>query len=820
MRFTRKRLALVVSTLSVSLMTPALPALAQDLVLEEVIVTARKRQESLQDSPVTVTALSGKALLEAGIAGMGDLNNIVPGIDVQSGNGASGKANVFIRGVGQRNTGLNIDSGVGIYLDGVYLARSDGGLLDINDSQSVQVLRGPQGTLFGKNTTGGALVYNTNRPTDKFEGSLLLRAGDFNRRDGQLTLNMPLSDSVYTRLSLSSIKRDGFFKNLSTGNDYSDEDRLSGIWQLRWAASDALTLDLNVNYSKQNQFARGQKCLPAPDYTGWQEGALNELLANSNFALKTLAEQCQASAALGIDEGMGDEGRDSKYFSEGKGVSFTADWALSDELSLKSISAWRQSVGSLDNDLDGLPAVAVFQSLHFHPEAVPQKTNQYTQEFQLNGSAFNGKLDYVTGLYWFKESTADHAQVSEVASAALAFPGIFVVRSDKTELRARNEAWAVYSQADWNFSDRWRATVGLRYTSEQREFSRTRSELDPDTLTTSPTASVISLGGAFLLTEPDTFNPNWGFRNPVVTPALNVKDSELTPMMSLQYRFDSGDFIDSGTAYFTASRGYRSGGISEAPDGTFEVFDPETVDNFELGIKIDTWDQRLRINAALFYSAYNDRQLTTIVINRRLQSPAPATFNAPESTIQGFELETTLLPYKGLELTFNASFNKGDINEFEDVQLVAATLAPGQSCADIQGISLGASCVQEFTIDRSDEDLVRLPEQTFYFAAQYRYQGDFGTFIPRLQYSVKKGVEHCFDRNSCLSGLWQADEKDLSMRLTWISPNEGFSASAYANNLTDERYLIGGQPLVDTFGFGTAVYNPPRMIGAEFSYRW
>lgn len=818
MRFQRKAIALLCAGSVFYL--PTVPSLAQGLVLEEVIVTARKREESLQDSPVTVTALSGRTLAEAGIAGMGDLNNIVPGIDVQSGNGASGKVNVFIRGVGQRNTGVNLDSGVGVYLDGVYLARSDGGLLDINDTQSVQVLRGPQGTLFGKNTTGGALVYQTNRPGEEFEGSLLVRLGDYNRRDAQAMVNVPLSDSLFTRLSLSSIKRDGFSKNISTGKDYSDEERLSGIWQLRWLASDDLTVDFQANYSQQNQFTRGQKCLPAPGFEGWQEAALNQLLASSKFDLKTLAAQCAFADSLDIDEWTGDLGRDSSYFSEGKGVALTLDWALSDNLSVKSISAWRQSTGNLDNDLDGLPFVSVYQSLDFHPEAEPQKTNQYSQEFQLTGTAFNGKLDYVSGLYWFRESTAAYAQVSEITFAELAFPGIYVLRSNKTELSARNEAWAVYSQADWNFNDNWRLTAGLRFTSEERRLARTVSELDPDTLTTSETGSVISLGGAFLLTEPDTFNHAWGFHNPVHTAPESVDDSELTPMMSLQYRFDGGRFVDGGTAYFTASRGYRSGGISEAPSGDFEIFAPETVDNYELGLKIDAWDQRLRVNAALFYSNYNDRQLTTIVINQRTQSLAPATFNAPESSIRGLEVETVLLPYKGLELLLNLSFNKGEIKRFDDEQLIPAQLAAGQNCADVNGVMVGASCVQQITIDRSDEDLVRLPEQTIFAALQYHFEGDFGTLTPRLQYSRKTDVEHCFDRNSCLSGLWRADEKDLSARVTWQSPDKQFSFSVYANNLTDERYLIGGQPLVDTYGFGTAVYNTPRMLGAELSLTW
>lgn len=156
-------------------------ATAEGFALEEVIVTARKREESLQETPVAVTALDSEALRDAGVRNLADLNQVVPNIEVSSGNGNSGIASVYIRGVGQRNSGANIDSGVGIYIDGIYAGRPDGALLDLNDIQSVQVLRGPQGTLFGKNTTGGALVFTSNKPVEEFEGSVGVRVGNYDR---------------------------------------------------------------------------------------------------------------------------------------------------------------------------------------------------------------------------------------------------------------------------------------------------------------------------------------------------------------------------------------------------------------------------------------------------------------------------------------------------------------------------------------------------------------------------------------------------------------------------------------------------------------
>jgi len=180
-------------------------ATAQDLVLEEVVVTARKREESLQETPVAVSAFTGNDLAESGLSNLSDLSKIAPNIDVQNGNGASGVGNIFIRGIGARNTGVNFDSGVGVYLDGVYMGRPDGTLLDNIDIASVQVLRGPQGTLFGKNTTGGAILYTTNAPGDEVEGNFQARLGNMGRMDLQGTVNVPIvEDLLSSRFSVSA----------------------------------------------------------------------------------------------------------------------------------------------------------------------------------------------------------------------------------------------------------------------------------------------------------------------------------------------------------------------------------------------------------------------------------------------------------------------------------------------------------------------------------------------------------------------------------------------------------------------------------------
>ncbi|MEM1114541.1 MAG: TonB-dependent receptor plug domain-containing protein [Pseudomonadota bacterium] len=339
-------------------------ATAQELMLEEVVVTARRREESLQETPVAVTALDASALRDAGVQNLYDLNEIIPNIEVQSANGNAPLANIYIRGVGQRNSGANIDSGVGIYVDDVYLGRPDGALLDLNDVQSVQVLRGPQGTLFGKNTTGGAVVFTTNAPVGEFEGSAGLRVGNYDRLDGEFVLNVPITENLWTRLSGVAISRDGYIENLFDGKDYMDEDRQSLIWRTRWSPTDDLVVDLNVNWAETEQLARPQKCVTVPEFQGWQ-AELFDVLAIQPSTGRTYDDFC-ADAENAGDERTVISDLGGEYFAENQGVSVNLEWDISDNLTFKSITGWRGTEAGQDDELDhtGIPFLHRTNNVH------------------------------------------------------------------------------------------------------------------------------------------------------------------------------------------------------------------------------------------------------------------------------------------------------------------------------------------------------------------------------------------------------------------------------------------------------------------------
>jgi iron complex outermembrane receptor protein len=794
-------------------------ASAQDggLVLEEVIVTARKRQESLQETPVAVTALDASALREAGVRNLYNLNEVAPNIEVQSANGAAPLANIYIRGIGQRNSGPNIDSGVGIYIDDVYIGRPDGALLDINDIQSIQVLRGPQGTLFGKNTTGGALVFTTNRPQEEFEGSIEMRVGNYDRLDSSLMLNVPITDTLLSRLSVTSTTRDGYIDNKFNNKDYLDEDRINAIGQLRWLASDAVTVDLNVNYADTDQKARPQKCRPVPGVIGWQ-AALFDIISVGPATGRTLDDFCQDSADLDDKLDVISD-LDAEYKAENLGVAGTVQWEINDNLAFKSVSAWRNTKAQQDDDIDHVGIPWLHRTNTKHPFSPEKETDQYSQEFEISGSAVDDRLQIVAGAFYFSEKTNDNVNVNFLGPYDPGIAGLFMLNTSAGLLESDNEAWALFSQLEWSWSDNWRTTLGVRYTDEDRELFRERYAPVPETLDKNGGFVIPIFSGAWAVDRSVfEYNPNFSFASTDVSEE-KVGDNNTSYMASVQYLLNDWDWVDTGSAYLTFSQGFLSGGLSEAPTGELEVFEPEEVDNWELGFKMDLLDRRLRVNAALFYSDYKNRQLTTLVINPTTNSPAGATINAKDSSITGFELETTWLATANMQLTFNATFNDGDIDEFDDTQLLYVSDPAAPVPAECSRINLTLVQVNSCDNDRSGERLPRLPKSSYFLAAQYTLDTSMGVFIPRLQASYKTDIEYCFDSLSCDSGLWYEDEQfDLSARLTWISKDEKWTGALYGTNLTEEDHIVGGSALVESEGVGGYAVAAPRMYGAELKY--
>lgn len=838
---TRSRTLLTLLALSFTSLPLSLPAMAEALVLEEVVVTARKREESLQEVPVAVSAFNAQAMEALGITNMRDFEGLVPGLHLGGGgNGVKGDGNAYIRGVGQRETRVTIDSGVGIYLDDVYIARASGALLDAVEIENVQVLRGPQGTLFGKNTTGGAILYQSKKPSDEFSGNLKGTYGNLGRQNVSASFNVPIvANKLLSRWTAASIERDGFIENEFDGTKFSDEGRKMVIGQLRWLPSDSVIVDLNLNYTRTDQRPTGQKCNSVADELAAQgfpnKGTLEGIY--DAFSPTTIQDQCLQSGNLPIDQFLGEQSNASTVFYksayqvETSMASGTVNWEINDNLEFKSITAYRNTQQIADEDLDGMSAVVIGR-------LTPQNNNtdQYTQEFQFIGNAFEDKLNYTVGVYGFLEETdddwlQDFAGFIEITTAPNA---ILLARSNLTERETENTAYAAFGQLDFNFTDNLILTAGLRYTSEERKTTYKESRVylpsigngeylgGLDTIYSANVIHSFTEPGARPVTEWQYgFDADGPGGAPFEVGKFGVlsddrQDDDWSPMASLKFLATDSVLetlhLDDAMTYLTYSSGFRSGGITVG-NGDFdgdqiidiENFKPEFVDMIEWGFKIDAWDRKLRANVAVYYQEYDDIQLTTTIPDPSFGIPLPAIENAGKAEIKGVETEFTILPTDNLRFIGSFAYMNADYIEY---------------MSEIPDPNGGG----QIEIDRSDEPMPRAPEWTAFLSVDYFIHTDsMGTIIPNFLMRYSDEVYGGFDRPSFIVAdeITSPAQTFYDARVTWQVPDDRTTVVVWVKNLLDDDdHLIGGVPTVGVARTTSVAYAPPRTYGIDLTYRF
>ncbi|KQY54983.1 hypothetical protein ASD14_02145 [Lysobacter sp. Root494] len=429
----------------------------------DVIVTARRREEAARDVPLSVTALDADELESRGAQDLGDLGGTTPNLTLYPARAFTGTLTAYIRGVGQADPVWGVEPGVAVYVDDVYLARPQGALLEILDVERVEVLRGPQGTLYGKNTIGGAIKFVSRRPGDAFAGRVALTAGTYSRRDAKAVLNMPLGERFRTRMAIGSFSRDGFGRNLVTGEDVSVRDVGVARFTAQWLPSDYLDVTLSWDRIRDRSGVRGAKRLAVnpfdPQRTPPDPG---------NFDVR--------SDAPDIDE------------VDAQGGSATVDWELNEHWRFKSITAYRKGDSIGYTDFDMLPVTINTLTRVFHD-------SQATQEFQLHWSGRNDHA--VVGLYWFD---------GEAGGAG--YNNSFNQAFGKTEGAIDTRSAAAYGDVTHAFDDRWSIEAGLRYTRERKGVDVFNRSYTDRTYTT-PTGQVSADFG-----DATTFN--------ALSPRLNV----------------------------------------------------------------------------------------------------------------------------------------------------------------------------------------------------------------------------------------------------------------------------------------------------------
>lgn len=789
------------------------------LLLNEIVVTARKREESLQHSPVAISAFDTQALRELGTANIRDLSIAAPSLQFTE---AGTKAPIiFIRGIGQRESVASLDPTVGVYLNGIYIPRTDSQLLDTVDTESVQVLRGPQGTLFGKNTTGGAIVVTSRSPnTDVFSGEASTRLGNFGRRDAKLLLNIPLAeDTLAMRAALASVKRDGYMENIAGDRDFGDEERLAASARLLWTPTRSFSADVFLYGSKQNENGLGVNCLFVNP-----NGNLSGLLVYPGQGAGTTSFQtsCNESERAADDRKVAMTDK-SAFRLTNEMMALTLDWDL-DVVELKSITAYgHQEDIVVEDDQDGSPLEALQNGSATLTnylrdggiDADDEERDQLSQEFNLIGTAFDESLSYTLGLFYSYESMDNTPYAQAIGPGTFAMiantNGLATHKVLATQSDIESETVAVFAQGTLDVTDWFQLTAGARFTQEKRERESRVYNVDLNTLSQRTGSTVTALGLAY--GSVNNFNAAYesylagDFAIPMELTSTEKGDetwNKVTPAITASFvnleNYLGWNHLDSMLIYATVSEGFKSGGL-EPLGTTLKVFEPEELINYEIGTKIDTFDHRLRINAAFYYMDYDDIQVRVAEVGTGGVTDINLSIdNAGKANIAGVELEVVAVPADNLTLAAAFNYTDASYDEYVTKEVVSGV---------------------EITTDRSDEPFAYTPETTASFAVNYDFiTRNAGTWSPRLTVYYRDEVFVGLD-----SYAPRYDESTLpaytllNARLNW-SFGRDWNIAAFVDNVTDKEYYQGGFAVTQALGAVMVSPGAPRMYGLEAHYEF
>lgn len=735
--------------------------------VEEIVVSARKRAELLEDTPVAVSVLGDDTLIEAGITQINQIQNLVPNMTMTE--GLNGQApRIVIRGVGTTSTETAFDPGVGFYVDGVFMARATGQLLNTIDIQQIEVLRGPQGTLFGKNTVGGAVNVTMVKPKPELEGFAYIRPGNYGSVIGRAMLNLPLyEDEIATRLFVSTTQRSGYVYNELRDEYLSDQSAVDFLGSVRVLSIDDVTIDLSGQYSLSQDKSRGGECVfEAP-------GALTALAPGFEPACRAV------SGPFVTNEDSAQLNRVTSVGAWG-----TVEWDAGEvgqleELRLKSLTSWRRQTTRSRFDLDASadPAIQLSNAGGDNLFDSPQSAqHQIQQELQINGSAWDGRLNFVTGFFGYWEKADLNQTVHAIVGTTLDVLTQNAIGTD-------NFTWALYGQGTADVTEWLSLTAGLRYSSDRKSFNQEAS--DPRIPSTPPATG----------SDENTFT-SW---TPMATIALLAPDDWLveTP-------------IDHVMSYFTYSRGFKGGGfnaILQSQVGSLdpEPFQPETLDNFEIGLKAIGLANRLTVNIAAFYGKYDDIQVAQfqtelddegMIVSRRI------TQNAAEATTKGFEIELFTQPIDGLILTGNVGFVDARYDDYPDAE----------------------DQVDTSILNRAGQTFDLVPKYQTFLSAQYSFEVPIaensnmnGWLTPRLEWAYR---DHYHTVAPEVTAGHQCGYNLLHARLSYYFWDNRAQVAVWGRNLLDVAYFGESFAYVTTYGGVSRFYRPPLTFGDELSYRF
>jgi iron complex outermembrane receptor protein len=804
-----------------------------NVLLEEVVVTARRREERLLDQPMSISVFTAEAMQVQGIYDIDDAGRYTPNVSLQT-HGRANNTRIVIRGIGGGFPDPTFAFGSGMYIDGHYVPQSIGGYMSTMDIDSIEMLRGPQGTLFGKNVTGGAVNIISAKPQEKFDSSVLIRAADDGQLDIRAMLNAPLGDKVFMRIGLASEQFDGYYHNQYLDIDSGGTETKAGRVAFRFEPNDQWTIDAVVGFAQKRDDNMGGQCLgpgATGDAPGWGGGA-----GNLERRLYTGAEQdfhdlCAADVAAGDFVNSSDKLTFSDVDEETANLG--VEWDAGPVL-LSARANWRTMEYQYlaDRDYTSWPVD------HIGTKGIGTTTDSTGFEFLIESNG-NDSLHWTLGVNYFDEQSSTGARncyPQFVESGAIDDPTINTVCTPQDGLLFElvpnnptgtdihpdqdsdlwpnapringggpgpffanqdvwNESIGVFGHLTWDINERWTLDLGARYTEDDRQFRNIELPATGCDIADDPRglcevtinlnqANVIDEG--FFNTAADTF-------------------SETTPMASITRNLASGD----GMFYFLYSEGFLTGGFnseinSNLPDTEqFLSYEPEHVSNYELGFKGQFMNGNVQLMADVFYMDYRDQQRQLSLANPLglygADDPIDITQNVAKSAITGLEFELKGAFWAGGFVSLDLGYlnNEYDEYEYED------PANPGET------VDLSNTLIHDYT-----------PEWTANLAVEHEFEfSGGGTLTPRLVMYWQSDYEFAATTgdwpdneppSSCSTGSYSK----LDARLTWRPGKGDWEAAFIGGNLTDERII----EFCDT---QRSVWRwrleRPRWVGLEFS---
>ncbi|RDX34116.1 TonB-dependent receptor [Idiomarina sp. HD9-110m-PIT-SAG04] len=732
-KFQKSLIAAAVTTLLSSPMALAQQnenAEAEDGKLERIEVTARRTSESLQEVPVAVSAFGEGELERDGIEDITELQYKMPNTTFQVSRGTNSTLTAYIRGVGQQDPLWGFEPGVGIYIDDVYVARPQGAVLEVLDVQRVEVLRGPQGTLYGKNTIGGAMKYVTRELTGYDEFEVKGTVGTYNQRDLKVSGQTALADNFYVGGAFATLNRDGFGEFVNTGDENYNKELMTGRFNAKWLVNKDINVKFAADWTKDDSNARG----------GHREQ--ESLLSDE----PRLTDVYDAYTAMPTWNEV-----------ENEGYSMTVDWAINNDWMFKSITAYREGSTNTNIDFDSTVNPVLLVPAVYEDE-------QTTQEFQFMYR--DDRLDFVGGLYFYEgEACGEFGTVLGLLGLSIDTGGCVDTSSE-----------ALFGQATYQLDDQWSVTLGGRYTRDDKSADVFRYTY----------AGIKFLDRGDYSADPIVINSDF---------TTQADWSKFSPHASVSYQVDPAVML-----YASYSNGFKSGGVDMRADVSLNPdasnpYDPETVDTVEFGVKSEMLDGRMRLNAAAFFSDYQDMQVT---VQRAIEGGGVASqvLNAADSTVQGFEIESTFAATP--TLNFNGSLGYIDA-EFDSVAFFNPETQQVEDVSDLWSFQ-------------------NTPKVTANLGFTKEFALESGSLVWSTNVSYRDDTQ-IFEVPSPL------DEEAYSLTNTsvvWYSNSSQWTVGLHAKNVFDEEYRVSGYNFGSTFGENivTGYYGDPRTVSLSVGYRF